>query len=295
MGTPDFSIPSFKILIESTHKVLAVVTKPDRERGRGKKISFTTVKQFAMDNDIPVYQPEKLKGNEEFISQMKSLQPDLVVVVAFRILPKEVFEIPKFGSFNLHGSYLPKYRGAAPIQWALINGETETGLTTFKLAEKVDTGNIYLQEKVVIYPEDNFGTLHDRMSELGAKLVLETVNLIESENYQLKKQDDSLASPSPKITKEICAIDFNKSAVEIHNLVRGLSPYPAAFFIYKDKVIKIYKTELVERNNLKPFQIEQTKTELIIGCGKYALRILELQQEGRKRMKTEEFLRGFTF
>lgn len=300
MGTPDFSIPSLKILLESNHKVLAVVTQPDKERGRGKKVSFTVVKQFALDNNIPVYQPEKLKGNEEFITQMNSLQPDLFVVVAFRILPKEVFEIPKYGSFNLHGSYLPKYRGAAPIQWALINGETETGLTTFKLAEKVDTGNIYLQQKLDILPEDNFGTLHDRMSELGAKLVLETVNLIvrqdsfgESGNYELKKQDDSLASPAPKITKEICEINWNKSANDIHNLVRGLSPYPAAFFIHKDKVIKVYRTEVLEKNNLKPFEIEQTKTELFIGCGINALRILELQQEGRKRMSVEEFLRGF--
>ena len=293
MGTPDFSIPSLKILLESSHKILAVVTQPDRERGRGKMISFTPIKQFAIDNNIPVYQPEKLKGNEEFISQMNLLQLDLFVVVAFRILPKEVFEIPKFGSFNLHGSYLPEYRGAAPIQWALINGETETGLTTFKLAEKVDTGNIYLQQKLDIYPEDNFGTLHDRMSELGAKLVLKTVNLIENGNYELKKQDDSLASPAPKITKEICKIDWNKSAVEIQNLVRGLSPHPAAFFLYNEKVIKIYKTEVVERTDLKPFQIEQTKTELIIGCGKNALKILELQQEGRKRMSAEEFLRGF--
>jgi len=295
MGTPDFSLPSLKILLESKHKILAVVSQPDKERGRGKKVSFTPVKQFAVENNIPVYQPEKLKDNEVFVEQMKALQPDLFVVVAFRILPKEVFEIPKFGSFNLHGSYLPKYRGAAPIQWALINGETETGLTTFKLAEKVDTGNIYLQQKLDIYPEDNFETLHDRMSELGAKRVLDTVNLIESGNYELKQQDDLLASPAPKITKEICLIDWNKSATEIHNLVRGLSPHPAAFFIYHDKVIKVYKTEVVAGINLKPFQFHQTKTELIIGCGGDALRILEIQQEGKKRMGIVEFLRGFRY
>ena len=295
MGTPDFSLPSLKIFLESKHKVLAVVTQPDKERGRGQKVSFTPVKQFAVEHNLSVYQPEKLKGNEEFVEQMKSLNPDLFVVVAFRILPKEVFEIPKLGSFNLHGSYLPKYRGAAPIQWALINGETETGLTTFKLAEKVDTGNIYLQNKVEIFPEDNFETLHDRMSELGAKLVLDTVNLIESGNYELKQQDDSLASPAPKITKEICLINWNKTAQEIHNLVRGLSPHPAAYFNYNDKVIKIYKTEVVGGMNLQPFQIEQTKKELIIGCENNALRILELQQEGKKRMNIEEFLRGFSF
>jgi methionyl-tRNA formyltransferase len=295
MGTPEFSIPSLKILIESKHKVLAVITQPDKERGRGKKVSFTAVKQFAVANHIPVYQPDKLKGKSDFVNQMKALNPDLFVVVAFRILPKEIFEIPKYGSFNLHGSYLPKYRGAAPIQWALIKGDTETGLTTFKLAEKVDTGNIYLQDKVEIYSEDNFETLHDRMSELGAKMVFETVNLIESGNYELKQQDDSVASPAPKITKEICKIDWNKSAIEIHNLVRGLSPHPAAFFHYEDKVIKIYKTEAVTSTNLKPFQFYQTKTELTIGCGKDALRILEIQQEGKKRMGIEEFLRGFSF
>jgi methionyl-tRNA formyltransferase len=175
----------------------------------------------------------------------------------------------------------------------LINGETETGLTTFKLAEKVDTGNIYLQQKLEILPEDNFETLHDRMSELGAKLVLETVNLIENGNYKLKQQDDSLASPAPKITKEICLIDWNKSATQIHNLVRGLSPHPVAFFNYNNKVIKIYKTEVVGEMNLQPFEFHQTKTELVIGCGKDALRILEIQQEGKKRMGIEEFLRGF--
>jgi methionyl-tRNA formyltransferase len=295
MGTPDFSLPSLRILLESKHTVLAVVTRPDKERGRGKKLSFTSVKQFAVEHKIPFYQPEKLKRNQEFIEQMKALQPDLFVVVAFRILSKEVFDIPKFGSFNLHGSFLPKYRGAAPIQWALINGETETGLTTFKLAEKVDTGNIYLQQKLDIYPDENFETLHDRMSELGAHLVLDTASLIDSGKYELKQQDDSLASPAPKITKEICSIDWNKSATEIHNLVRGLSPYPAAFFIYNDKVIKVYKSEVVNRNDLKPLQFHQTKTELIVGCGKDALRILEIQQEGKKRMKIEEFLRGFSF
>ncbi|MEO8232357.1 MAG: methionyl-tRNA formyltransferase [Ignavibacteriota bacterium] len=294
MGTPDFSIPSLKILLENNHEILAVVTTPDKERGRGQKITFTAVKQFAIEKNIPVLQPIKLK-DESFINQLKNLNPDLFVVVAFRILPKEVFEIPKFGSFNLHGSYLPKYRGAAPIQWALINGDTETGLTTFKLAEKVDTGNIYQQEKVKINPDDNFETLHDRMSLLGAELVLKTVRLVESGDYKLLQQNDSLASPAPKITKEICSIDFNKSANEIHNLIRGLSPHPAAFFIYNNKVIKIYKTEIVEDVNLKPSEVHQTKTELIIGCGKAALRILELQQEGKKRMNVEEFLRGFKF
>lgn len=295
LGTPDFAIPSLKILLNNHYQIPAVITTPDKERGSGQKVTFTAVKNFAIDNNIPVYQPEKLKGNNEFKEQMKSLQPDLFVVVAFRILPKEIFEIPKFGSFNLHGSFLPKYRGAAPIQWALINGDTETGITTFKLAEKVDTGNIFLQEKVLINPDDNFESLHDRMSQLGAELVLKTVQLIESGNFQLKNQADSSASAAPKITKGICRIDWQKSAKEIHNLVRGLSPYPAAFFTFKNKVFKIFKTEVVSDLSLSPFQIHQTKSELIIGCGNNAIRILEIQLEGKRRMSIEEFLRGFSF
>jgi methionyl-tRNA formyltransferase len=295
LGTPDFSIPSLKILLESNHNVLAVVTAPDKQRGRGRKVSFTPVKEFALQHDLPVIQPERLKNNAQFVDDLKKYKADLYAVVAFKILSPEVFEIPEHGSFNLHASYLPKYRGAAPIQWALINGETETGLTTFKLAEKVDTGNIYLQKKINISPDDNFETLHDKLSEDGAKIVLDTVNLIESGDFVLKEQDDSLASPAPKITKEIANIDWNKSASEIHNLIRGLSPFPGAFFKYNGKIIKIYKSEVVKRDVLKPFQIDQTKTELVIGCSKDALHILELQQEGKKRMGIEEFLRGFSF
>ncbi len=295
MGTPDFAIPSLKKLTESKHNVSAIVTAPDKERGRGRKVTYTPAKEFAIEKNIPVLQPEKLKNNPHFVDELKSFYADLFVVVAFKILPPEVFEIPKQGSFNLHASYLPKYRGAAPIQWALINGESQTGLTTFKLAEKVDTGNIYVQKEVEIFPEDNFGTLHDKLSELGADIVLDTVNLIESGSFELQKQDDSLATPAPKITKDISKIDWNKSAMEIHNLIRGLSPYPAAFFSFNDKAIKIYQSEIVNRNDLKPFDIEQNKNELIIGCGKNAIRILHLQQEGKKRMGTEEFLRGFSF
>ena len=295
MGTPDFSIPSLNTLLNSKHNVLAVVTAPDKQRGRGRKISFTPVKEFALENNIPVLQPEKLKNNPEFVKQLKKFDAEIYVVVAFKILPPEVFTIPSKGSFNLHASLLPKYRGAAPIQWALINGETETGLTTFKLAEKVDTGNIYLQQKVEIHPDDNFETLHDKLSELGAEIVLQTVDLIESGDYVLQEQDDSLATPAPKITKEIAKIDWNKPAAEIHNLIRGLSPIPGAFFELNEKIIKIYKSEVIEKTDLSPKQIERTKNELIIGCGKNALKILVLQQEGKKRMGVEEFLRGFRF
>jgi methionyl-tRNA formyltransferase len=295
MGTPDFAIPSLNILVESRHEVLAVVTSPDKQRGRGQKISFTPVKKFAFENNLPAIQPEKLKNNPQLVEELKKYDADLYVVVAFRILPPEVFNIPKFGSFNLHGSYLPKYRGAAPIQWALINGETETGLTTFKLAEKVDTGNIYLQKKVEIFNEDSLGTLHDRLSEIGAQVVLETVDMIDEDSFELIKQDDSLATPAPKITKETSLIDWNQSAFKVHNLVRGLSPIPCAHFTHKEKNIKIYRSEVVERNDLASGEFFQSKTELQVGCGENALRILELQQEGKKRMTTEEFLRGFTF
>lgn len=295
MGTPDFAIPSFKILIESRHDVLAVITAPDKQRGRGQKISSTPVKKFAVENNLPVLQPEKLKNNPQFVEDLKKYDADLYIVVAFRILPPEVFNIPQFGSFNLHGSYLPKYRGAAPIQWALINGETETGLTTFKLAEKVDTGNIYLQKKVGIFNEDSLGTLHDRLSEIGAEIVLDTVDMIDGGDYELLKQDDSLATPAPKITKEISLIDWNQPAFKVHNLVRGLSPIPAAHFIHNEKNIKVYRSEVVERNDLEPGEFAQSKTELHVGCGENALRILELQQEGKKRMGVEEFLRGFSF
>ncbi|UCH64473.1 MAG: methionyl-tRNA formyltransferase [Ignavibacterium sp.] len=295
MGTPDFSIPTLKKLNKSKHNILAVVTSPDKERGRGQKVSYTPVKKFALQNNLPLLQPEKLKNNVEFIDELKKYDADLYVVVAFKILPEAVFSIPTNGSFNLHASYLPNYRGAAPIQWALINGETETGLTTFKLAEKVDTGNIYLQQKVEIKPEDNLETLHDKLSELGAELVLETVDLIESGNYDLIQQDDSIATPAPKITKEMVEIDWNKSAIDIHNFIRGLSPIPGAFFLFNDKIIKIFKSEVVGRTDLKPFEIDQSRNELIIGCGKNAIKVLELMQEGKKRMRTEEFLRGFSF
>jgi methionyl-tRNA formyltransferase len=295
MGTPDFSIPSLTKLTESGHNVVAVVTAPDKERGRGRKVSFTPVKEFAIKKNIPLLQPEKLKNNPQFADNLKKFNADLFVVVAFKILPPEVFKIPKYGSFNLHASYLPKYRGAAPIQWVLINGEQKTGLTTFKLAEKVDTGNIYLQKEVEIFPEDNFGTMHDKLSILGADLVLETVDLIESGKFLLQKQDDSIATPAPKIKKETCQIDWNKTAEEIHNLIRGLSPYPAAYFIFNEKVIKVYEAEVVQRDDLKPFEIVQSKSQLIIGCGTNAIGILQLQQEGKNRMGVEEFLRGFSF
>lgn len=310
MGTPEFAIPSLKILLQSNHKIVAVVSAPDKERGRGKQISSTPVKNFALENNLKVLTPISLK-DEKFIQRLKELEPDLFIVVAFRILPKDVYTIPAKGSFNLHGSLLPKYRGAAPIQWSIINGETETGVTTFFLEDKVDTGNIIIQEKIKIDDEDDFGSLHDKMMIVGANVVLQTVELIEKGNFVPSKQNDSIASPAPKITKEICKIDWEKSDVGIHNLVRGLSPHPGAYFEHKGKTYKVFKTRMVESsqwsivsgqlniksnttNNSQPstFKIYQTKKEIYVTTGNGTLQILELQAEGRKRMTAEEFLRG---
>ncbi|MCB0744657.1 MAG: methionyl-tRNA formyltransferase [Ignavibacteriae bacterium] len=292
-ATPDFAIPSLKILHESKYEIIAVVTAPDKQRGRGRTFSPTPIKQFAVDNNIKVFTPEKL-NDEKFENELIELQPDLFVVVAFRILPRKIFTIPTFGSFNLHGSILPKYRGAAPIQWALINGDTETGLTTFFLEDKVDTGNIILSEKIKIEDSDNFESLHDKMSLLGADLVLKTVTHIEEGNYQLTNQDNSLATPAPKITKEICKIEWTKSAKEIHNLVRGLSPYPTAFFIHNEKSYKVFSTKIISDKKLSSGEIEQNKSEMFFGTSEGTIQILELQPEGRKRMSTEDFLRGYS-
>ncbi|GAB6283248.1 MAG: methionyl-tRNA formyltransferase [Ignavibacterium sp.] len=293
-GSPSFAIDPLKKIFHSEHKILAIVTVPDKAKGRGLNLGYSEVKKFALENNIKVLQPNNLT-DESFINELKNLNADIFVVVAFRILPPEVFNIPKFGSFNLHASLLPKYRGAAPIQWAIINGEKETGVTTFKLEEKVDTGNIYLQKKFLIDDEDNYGTLYEKLSLLGADVIMQTLELIESGNYELIKQDNSLATPAPKITKELCQINWNKDAIEIHNLIRGLSPEPTAYFFYEGKKLKVYKSKVVSDFQLNIGEIYNTKNNFIIGCKKNALSILEIQQEGKKKLSIEEFLRGFRF
>lgn len=294
MGTPDFSIPALEALHKSKHQVVAVVTTPDKERGRGRNVTFTPVKEYALKNNLPVLQPDSLK-DPEFIKNLSAFQADLFVIIAFRILPEEVYSLPPKGAFNLHGSVLPKYRGAAPIQWSLINGDSETGVTTFFLEDKVDTGNIILIEKLKIDEEDNFGTLHDKMSLLGAGVILKTVDLIDSGNFKLQMQDNLLATKAPKITKETCLIDWNKSALVIHNLIRGLSPYPGAYFVHNNKIIKIYNSSVNTEIKLGAGEFHQTKHTLTIGCGTDALDIHELQQEGKRAMNIDEFLRGFSF
>lgn len=293
-GTPDFAVPSLQVLHDSEHEVTAVVTVPDKQKGRGMQLSYSPVKQFAIDNGIPVIQPKDL-NDDDFIEHLIDLDADLFVVVAFRILPREVFDIPTYGAFNLHASLLPRYRGAAPIQWALINGESETGLTTFFLNDTVDTGNIILQKRLQIREDDDMGTLHDVMSVMGAELVLKTVTLIDYGNVFVHEQEPELATPAPKITKELCAIDWNKPAEKIHNLTRGLSPLPGAFFINNGKIVKLFKTKVAANLTLAPGEFKETKHEIFVGTGNGALEILELQPEAGKRMTADEFLRGHSF
>lgn len=292
MGTPEFAVPSLKILLENSYDIAAVVTAPDRPQGRGQKLDFSPVKKYSLEKKIRILQPEKLR-DPEFVSTLRAISPDLIVVVAFRILPSEVFKLPPLGTFNLHASLLPKYRGAAPINWAIINGEKETGVTTFFIEESVDTGNIILQARVPIGENETAGELHDKLAEIGAEIVLHTVRLIEMGKVQPKPQDNSMATPAPKIFKENCRIDWNKSATDIHNLVRGLSPSPGAFTYYDDKVLKIYRTlPHNQQSNQEPGTIVMAEKKLIVATISGDIEILELQLEGKRKLTAEEFLRG---
>ena len=295
MGTPEFAVPSLDILVKNGFNVACVVTVPDKPQGRGLKLSQSEVKKYALEHNLPILQPEKLK-DEKFIKYLEELSPDIIVVVAFRILPREVYSLAKLGAFNLHASLLPKYRGAAPINWAIINGETKTGVTTFFLDDKVDTGNIIFQEEVDINSDETAGDLHDKLMQIGANLVLKTVHAILNNNAPRIQQSDLKATPALKIFKEHCKIDWNNQMEKIHNLIRGLSPYPAAFTTYKGKIIKIYKSEKTNTKvDLLPGSVLVTKEDLFVACNDSYLKIIELQLEGKKRLKTEEFLRGFNF
>lgn len=295
MGTPQFAVPSLDILIKNGHEILSVVTVPDKPKGRGQKLGISEVKQYALDNNLSVLQPVKLK-DEAFINEIKNLNPDLIIVVAFRILPPAIFNIPKFGSFNLHGSLLPKYRGAAPINWAIINGDKETGVTTFFLKEKVDTGNIILQEKIEIGENDTLGEVYEKLSAIGAGLVLETVREIEKGEIKIQEQKDEHSSPAPKIFKEDCRINWSKSSDVIHNFVRGLSPHPTAFTMLDGKVLKIYLTNKTEIKSLSDSGVLLKEgKKLFVNTNDNLLEILELQLEGKNRMKAIDFLNGMDF
>ncbi len=300
MGTPKFALPSLARLLDAGFEIPVVVTVPDSPQGRGRQMGMSAVKEFALTRSIPVLQPEQLDA-PDFLRSLAELGLDLAVVVAFRILPKTVYTIPAHGAFNLHASLLPKYRGAAPINWAIMKGETETGVTTFFLDEKVDTGSIILQKRVVVGKDETAGELSERLSELGADAVLETVRHIETGVIQTSTQQDELASKAPKIHKEDCRIPWSESPEVVHNFVRGLSPVPCAWTMFRGKSVRVYRTRLPSHippgtaPGVAPGEIAYVDKELLlVGCGGGSLiSVREIQQEGKKRMEIAEFLRGF--
>ena len=296
MGTPEFAVSSLQKLVESDCEVVAVVTAPDKPAGRGLQLTPSPVKQFAVSRGIPVLQPEKLK-NPDFLAELRSYQADLQVVVAFRMLPQVVWNMPPKGTFNLHASLLPQYRGAAPINWAIINGETQTGVTTFFLEHEIDTGKIIFQETEPIYYDDTIGTLYERLMRKGAELVVQTVKAVEAANYpQTPQPSAETLKSAPKIIKETCEINWNQSSESIRNFVRGLSPYPTAWTTLNGKICKVFKTSVA--NGQESLTSSDTairtdnKTYLRFKSADGWVAIEELQLEGKKRMGIEEFLRG---
>jgi len=301
MGTPEFAVQSLDSIVKSNHKVVGVITSADKPAGRGKKLRASAVKEYAVAHQLPLLQPEKLK-NPDFLAELKALNADIFVVVAFRMLPELVWNMPPMGTFNLHASLLPQYRGAAPINYAIINGEKESGATTFFLDKKIDTGRIILQKKCSIADTDDAGDLHDRLMDLGGDLVVETLDLIASGNYktidQLESSTETL-KPAPKIFKDDCRINFKQDVNTCYNHIRGLSPFPGAFTEIispegKVFLLKIFKTEHISNTNAVAGSIiTDGKNSLEISCKNGNLRILQLQLQGKKRMTTEDLLRGF--
>ena len=298
MGTPDFAVESLRALVEGGYNVVAVVTMPDKPAGRGHQLQFSAVKQYAISVGLPVLQPERLKA-EEFLNELRSYNADLQIVVAFRMLPEVVWDMPRLGTFNLHASLLPQYRGAAPINWAVMNGDTETGATTFMLQHEIDTGNIILQERIAIAKDENVGSVHDRLMTMGANLVTRTVDaIIDAENQgvalpTIPQNNDMELRPAPKIFKDTCAIDFSRPAEQIRNHVRGLSPYPAAWISEMPashplaellKGAKVYKVAIT--------QLSEQKGHIIVPCADGYIDILELQLPGKKRMDAAALLNG---
>jgi len=292
MGTPEFAVPSLRILCDNKHPIVSVVTAPDKPKGRGQAVLPSPIKQFALQHELPILQPALL-DDESFVAQLKGLEPDLFVVVAFRILPRSVFSIPKLGAFNLHASLLPKYRGAAPINWAIINGENETGVTTFFLEDRVDTGEVILQARVPIGPDATYGETYETLSDVGAEIVMHTCRLIEMGKALRRSQDSSQASVAPKIFKEQCGIDWSKTAFQVHNFVRGLSPVPCAYTHYGSKMLRVFRTRMCRAATSEPpGTICEARERLRVATGDGVVEIMELQQENRLRMSATEFLRG---
>ena len=295
LGTPDFAVASLDALIKAGATIVGVVTAPDKPAGRGMQLQSSAVKRYAADHGLYIMQPEKLK-NPLFVEELRSLKADIQVVVAFRMLPEVIWNMPPMGTVNVHASLLPQYRGAAPINRAIMNGEKETGVTTFKLRHEIDTGNILLQEKISITEEDNAGTLHDKLMYAGASLLVKTIEGLANDTIQETPQSITEASlHAPKIFKEDMHIDWNKEVLQIQNHIRGLSPYPAAFTSLNEKQLKIYKSH-IERaaTNTTPGQFDTDhKTYLRFAARDGWVYIDELQQEGKKKMNTADFLRGF--
>lgn len=304
MGTPDFAVESLRALVENKYNIVGVVTMPDKPSGRGHKVQFSAVKNYALEHNLPLLQPEKLK-DETFLNELKAWGADLQIVVAFRMLPEVVWDMPRFGTFNLHASPLPQYRGAAPINWAIINGEKETGATTFFLTHEIDTGKVILQEKIKIGDNDNVGKIHDELMHAGAKLVCKTVDLILEDKVDAVSQEKLFADESelklaPKIFKETCRIDWNKSVGDIHNFIRGLSPYPAAWTELhlegkEPQMVKMYASEIISKEHqLSPGTIlTDNKSYLHVASVDGYVGITEIQFAGKRAMKIDEVLRGF--
>lgn len=305
MGTPEFAVEPLKTLVETDYKIVAVVTMPDKPAGRGQKIRYSSVKEYALENEIPVLQPENLKSNE-FLTELKSYEADLQIVVAFRMLPEAVWSMPKLGTFNLHASLLPQYRGAAPINWAIINGEKETGVTTFFLEHEIDTGNIIDQRKVAIDENDTVGMLHDKLMLLGAGLVKDTVDLIISGEVEAIKQDKLIKNETelmaaPKIFRETCEVDWDQDVKLVHNFIRGLSPYPACWSTLISSEgekfkIKIFESRaLIKEHNLAIGSVYQEgKEDLKIAVQNGFIDIKVMQLPGKRRLPIADLLRGFS-
>lgn len=299
MGTPEFAVTSLDALLAANCNIVAVVTAPDKPAGRGMELQQSAVKKYAVSKGLPILQPEKLK-HPGFINELRALQADLQICVAFRMLPQIVWDMPPMGTINLHGSLLPQYRGAAPINWAVINGEKETGVTTFKLKHEIDTGNILLQQSFAITEDDTAGTVHDKMKTIGAALLVQTVKEMAAGNLKESPQlisEDVVLHHAPKIFTETCEINFTKTVEEVYNLVRGLSPYPAAFTFLNEKKLKIFKAiKVAEKPDIEPGKYHTDgKTYLNFACHNGYLQLLEIQLEGKKKMTIEDFLRGYRF
>lgn len=294
LGTPDFAVASLQALIEHGMQVVAAVTAPDKPAGRGMKLQQLAVKKYAVEKNIPVLQPEKLKS-PEFLDELRSYHADVQVVVAFRMLPEVVWNMPPLGTINVHASLLPNYRGAAPINWAIINGEKETGVTTFKLQHEIDTGHILLQSTVGINEQDTAGTLHDKLMTAGAALIVDTLHQLEKGHVEEKPQivlDEY--KHAPKLFTETCLIDWNHTTEHVYNLIRGLSPYPAAYTIVKDKKMKLFLcSKIIDAHQLQPGTLlSDNKHSIRFACADGFIEVNELQLEGKTRMKTDDFLRG---